>query len=146
MTAPLASFREKPFVRRMNRIIFRIVAPVLGAALVIYACFSPSVIQLDDDYYFAADGIRVTGGTHAVGPGKVRLWGRYPWVYGTVDGKGFAVNLKEAEVEIFASPEKYLRFLEEEKLNPVFCKTYQELSAKENTSLRLSLKGALSVR
>ncbi len=139
-----ASFREKTVFKKLNRIVLRVVAPVLGAALVVYACFSPAVFQLDEDYYFTAAGIRVSGGKTVVGPGEVRLWGRYPWVYGTVDGKGFSVNLKTNDVEHFETEERYRRFLTEEQLNPALCRTWKELYADDAEDVRQSLKALLS--
>ncbi len=140
------SFREKPVFKKMNRIVLRIIAPVLGAVLVVYALMSPPVFQLDEDYYFTANSIRVTGGQNVIGPGDVRLWGRYPWVYGTVDGCGFSLNLKEKDAEVFESEEKFRRFLEEEQLNPALCKSWQELSASDASDLRHALKALLQKR
>ena len=132
---------ELPALQKLNRIIFRIVIPVLVAALVLFMIFSPKTIALDEDYYLAGQTIKVSGGEPVIGPGELVLWGSYPWVYGTVDGKGFRIDLKEKKVEVFKTPEAYERFLLEEALDPALCVTPENL--RSNSNLQLRLKEAL---
>ena len=132
---------EMPIFRKLNRIIFRIVIPVLVVALLLYIFFAPKTIALDEDYYLVGQEIKVSGGEPVIGPGELVLWGAYPWVYGIVDGKGFRIQLKEKEVERFKTPEAFERFLREEALDLTKCVTPEQL--RRNSNLQLSLKDAL---
>lgn len=128
---------ELPVFQKLNRIIFCIVIPVLVVALVLFMIFAPKTIALDEDYYLAGQTIKVSGGEPVIGPGELVLWGSYPWVYGTVDGKGFRIDLKEKKVEVFKTPEAYERFLREEALEPALCVTPEKLRSDSNLQLRL---------
>ena len=128
---------ELPVFQKLNRIIFCIVIPVLVVALVLFMIFAPKTIALDEDYYLAGQAIKVSGGEPVIGPGELVLWGSYPWVYGTVDGKGFRIDLKEKNVEVFKTPEAYERFLREEALDPALCVTPEKLRSDSNLQLRL---------
>ncbi len=132
---------DLPVIQKLNRIIFYIVIPVLAVALVLFMVFSPKTIALDGDYYLIGQEIKVSGGETVIGPGELVLWGGYPWVYGTVDGKGFRIHLKEKEVEVFKSAEAYERFLRENALDPTLCVTPEQL--RSNSNLQLTLKDAL---
>ena len=118
---------EHPIFRKLNRIIFRVVIPIVATALVIYIFLAPKTIHLDEDYYLIGNQIKVSGGETVAGPGELRFWGRYPWVYGTVYGKGFRIDLKEKTVEHFKTPEAFERFLREEALDPALYVTPDEL-------------------
>lgn len=128
---------ELPVFQKLNRIIFCVVIPVLVVALVLFMIFAPKTIALDEDYYLAGQTIKVSGGEPVIGPGELVLWGSYPWVYGTVDGKGFRIDLKEKNVEVFKTPEAYERFLREEALDPALCVTPGKLRSDSNLQLRL---------
>ena len=132
---------ELPIFQKLNRIIFRVVIPVLIAALLLYIFLAPKTVALDEDYYLVGQEIKVSGGETVIGPGDLRLWGSYPWVYGTMDGKGFRIQLKEKEVEIFKTPEAFERFLREEALDLTKCATPEQL--RNNSNMLLNLKDAL---
>lgn len=132
---------ELPALQKLNRVIFMIVIPGLILALVLFMILSPKTIALDEDYYLAGQTIKVSGGEAVIGPGELVLWGSYPWVYGTVDGNGFRIDLKEKRVEVFKTPEAYERFLREEALEPALCVTPEKL--RSNSDLQMRLKEAL---
>lgn len=128
---------DNPAVQKLNRIVFRILIPLLIVALVLYVLLAPKTIPLDQDYYLVGQEIKVSGGETVVGPGELLLWGEYPWVYGTIDGKGFRIHLKDKKVEVFKSAEAYERFLVEEALDPALCVTPEKLRAESELQLRL---------
>lgn len=132
---------ELPALQKLNRVIFMIVIPGLILALVLFMILSPKTIALDEDYYLAGQTIKVSGGEAVIGPGELVLWGSYPWVYGTVDGNGFRIDLKKKRVEVFKTPEAYERFLREEALDPALCVTPEKL--RSNSDLQMRLKEAL---
>ncbi len=138
------SWKDLPQMKRMNRILFRIVIPVLIAGVVVYALLVPPVFQLNQDYYISGNTVRVTGGEIVAGPGAVSLWGIYPWVYGTVDDRGFAIHLEDGKVEHFAVQEKFERFLQEEQLDLSFCRPLDVLRSSDRKDLRMALKKSLS--
>lgn len=137
----MMKLKELPVMGKLNRIIFRVVIPLLIVVLVVYMILAPKTIALDEDYYVAGQEIKVSGGETVIGPGALAFWGSYPWVYGTVDGKGFRINLKEKQVEQFKTPEAYERFLREEALDPQLCVTPEKL--RGSSDLQLRLKDAL---
>lgn len=132
---------EIPAVQKLNRIVFRIVIPVLIAALVVYIFLAPKTIALNEDYYLVGQEIKVSGGETVIGPGDLLLWGEYPWVYGTIDRTGFRIDLEENTVEVFKTQEAYERFLREEALDPALCVTPEKL--RQGGELQLRLKDAL---
>lgn len=133
--------KEIPAIRKLNKIIFRVLIPVLIVALIAYIIFAPKTIALDQDYYLVGNEIKVSGGETVIGPGELLLWGDYPWVFGTVNGKGFRIDLEEKKVEVFKSPEAYKRFLEEQALDSAACVSPEKL--RSESVLRRKLKEEL---
>lgn len=124
-------------------------------AAILYSIFSTPVFQLDENYYFTGNSrsgeIRVTGGDTVIPRGDLRLWGKYPWIYGTLDDGGFVIDLKEKRVtvwdaEALARKENpFQSLIEQEKLDLSLCRTWSELFEKENSKeLRYQLKRAVS--
>lgn len=128
---------EHPIIKKLNPFVFRFLIPVLVIVLIIYAVIAPKTIHFDQDYYLVGTEIKVSGGETVIGPGSLLLWGRYPWVYGTVDGRGFRIDLKEKQVKIFETPEAYARFLHEEALDPALCVDPEVLRGDRDLQLRL---------
>jgi len=135
---------------KLDRIVLCVIVPVVAAAALLYALFAPSVFQLDENYYLTSTGVRVTGGNPVVDGENVRLWGKYPWVYGESDGGFFLIDLSEAKVEHFTAEEvkdpgcRYHTVLRTKSLDPAACRTWKELyTAPGGRDLRLRLKEAL---
>ena len=136
---------------KIDRFVLRIVIPAAAVAAILYALFSPAVFQLDENYYFSREGIRVTGG-EAVVPGRdIRLWGRYPWVYGERGGDAFLLNLDETKAEIFTESERkdpdcrFHAVVRTQGLELGLCRSWEDLfESAEGKKLRTELKKALS--
>ena len=89
---------------------------IFGAAL-LYALFAPPRFPLGDEYLFSpADGslresmIIEPGGRVLLGPSDIRLWGRYPLIYGLEKSAGgerkFLLDMKDHTFRIFPSAEE----------------------------------------
>lgn len=100
---------EHPLLKKINKVLFAVIIPVVVAAILLYIFLAPSVIHLNDSYYLTMTDrggvIRVTGGTDVIGPGDVRVNAAYPWVYGTVDDQFFLLDLEENRHDIFSAEE-----------------------------------------
>ena len=135
---PLTAFRfPDPFRTPGRRLFVRIAAVVIFAAALLYALFAPPRFPLGDEYLFSpADGslresmIIEPGGRILLGPSDIRLWGRYPWVYGTSDqpdSARFYLNLEDHSFHVFpesgkddsSGPDEFDRFLAEHGFSPV---------------------------
>lgn len=103
--------REHPLLKKINKVLFYVIIPVIIAAMLLYIILAPSVIQLNEDYYLTVTEqggvIRVTGGTNVIGPGNVKVDARYPWVYGVVDDQFFLLDLEENKYDVM--PEQKMR-------------------------------------
>ena len=136
---------------KIDRIVLRVVIPAAAAAAILYALFSPAVFQLDENYYFSREGIRVTGGDAVVAGRDIRLWGRYPWVYGERGGDAFLLDLSGTKAEIFSSRERedpdcrFHTVVRTQGLDLRLCRSWEDLfHSAEGKKLRMELKKALS--
>ena len=104
----------------------RIIAVLIASAALLYAIFSPPRFPLGDEYIFSpADGemrntmIIEPGGRIVLGPSDIRLWGCYPFVYGTEKSeKGetrFILDIKEHTFQTFPVSENGENREEEEE-------------------------------
>lgn len=102
---------EHPLLKKVNKILFLVIVPLIIAAILLYVFLAPSVVQLNDSYYLTMTErggvIRVTGGSDVIGPGDVRLNAVYPWVYGVVDDQFFLLNLEENKHDVLTEEELY---------------------------------------
>lgn len=115
---PLTAFRfPDPFRTPGRRLFVRIAAVVIFAAALLYALFAPPRFPLGDEYLFSpADGslresmIIEPGGRILLGPSDIRLWGRYPVVYGLEKGgegeRRFLLDMKDHSFRLFPSKEE----------------------------------------
>ena len=101
-----------PFRTPGRRRAVRIAAVLIFAAAILYAVFSPPRFPLGDEYLFspADSGMRNAliiepGGRILLGPSDIRLWGRYPLVYGfekNAEGeRQFLLDMKEHTFRLF---------------------------------------------
>lgn len=106
---------EHPLLKKINKILFLVIIPLIIAAILLYIALAPSVIQLNDSYYLTVTDrgsvIRVTGGSDVIGPGKVKVNAAYPWVYGIVDDQYFLLNLEENKHDILTEKEVYQKLI-----------------------------------
>lgn len=95
-----------------QRRCLRVVVIAIFAVALLYALFSPPRFPLGDEYLFSsADSslqssmIIEPGGRVLLGPSDIRLWGRYPLVYGLEkSAKGerrFILDMKEHTLRLF---------------------------------------------
>lgn len=101
-----------PFRTPGRRRAAQIAALLIFAAAVLYAVFSPPRFPLGDEYIFSpADRdmhnamIIEPGGRVLLGPSDIRLWGRYPYVYGlekSAQGEQyFILDMKDHSFRLF---------------------------------------------
>jgi len=114
---PLSRFRiPDPFRTPGRRRAAQIAALLIFAAAVLYAVFSPPRFPLGDEYIFSpADRdmhksmIIEPGGRVLLGPSDIRLWGRYPYVYGlekSAQGEQFFIlDMKDHSLQVFPARE-----------------------------------------
>ena len=106
-----------PFRTPGWRLAARIAAVLIFAAALLYALFSPPRFPLGDEYILAPvdaamrnSVILEPGGRVLLGPSELRLWGRYPFVYGTetcAEGENhFILNMKDHSFRLFPASEK----------------------------------------
>ena len=97
-----------------QRLFLRAAAIVIFAAALLYAVFAPPRFPLGDEYLFSpADGslresmIIEPGGRILLGPSDIRLWGRYPLIYGMEKSAGgerkFILDMKDHSFRLFPS-------------------------------------------
>lgn len=127
--------------KKANRLVLCCVVPLLAAAAVCYAVFAPAVFQLNEDYYFTRGE---SGGGDLRAGGRtllrdVRLWGRYPYVYGSgLQAPGtarvsFLLDLKENNLRTFSDAEtespgnEFDAFLLKNGADLSDCRTWHEL-------------------
>ena len=106
-----------PFRTPGRRLFIRIAAVLIFAAALLYALFAPPRFPLGDEYLFSpADRsmqksmIIEPGGRILLGPSDIRLWGRYPLIYGleksTEGERLFILDMKDHTFRIFSPAEK----------------------------------------
>ena len=95
-----------------QRLFLHAAAIVIFAAALLYAVFAPPRFPLGDEYLFSpADGslresmIIEPGGRILLGPSDIRLWGRYPLIYGMEKGadgeRKFILDMKDHSFRLF---------------------------------------------
>ena len=109
----MTAFRiPDPFRTPGRRLFIRIIAVLIFAAALLYALFAPPRFHLGDEYLFSpADRslqksmIIEPGGRILLGPSDIRLWGRYPLIYGLENGaegeRRFILDMKDHTFRIF---------------------------------------------
>lgn len=147
--------------RKIDRIVFCGIVPVLVVAVLCLSLFSPPKLTMGDGYLFGSaggDGTRSViyspGGDVLLGPAQIRLWGTYPLVFGTTDLPDcayFILNLQEHTLQKIAEnakPEEKKEF--EQILKKYDFQLVQTVDWKtlfrdrDNTMLRRTLKDLLS--
>ena len=114
----MTAFRfPDPFRTPGRRLFARAAAVLILSAALLYALFAPPRFPLGDEYLFSpADGsltksmIIEPGGRILLGPSDIRLWGRYPIVYGSENGaegeRRFILDMKDHSFRIFPAAEE----------------------------------------
>ena len=154
ISAPLKS-------RPVRKIVLRILLPAVVLAAVLFALLSPPRFAMGDGYlFYPSDRTRglslilAPGGRPVLGPARIRLWGRYPWVYGTSDqpdSARFYLNLEDHSFHVFpesgkddsSGPDEFDRFLAEHGFSLSSAVSWAELytGPKERRLLLKSLLG-----
>lgn len=103
---------RRDVLKKLNRIVFGVFAPILAAAALLFMFFAPPVFQIDGTYCLAGSGegseLRENGGSVLAGPGLVRIWGKYPWLFGTTGDPArpfFILNFGKKEFRAFSGAE-----------------------------------------
>ena len=128
------------------------------AAQILYAVFSPPRFPLGDEYLLSPAGrdmhnamLIEPGGRVLLGPSDIRLWGRYPYVYGLEKGvqgeRRFLLDMKEHTFRLFPpdDEEDFESVLQKNGFDMEDTVTLRELF-KGPRELRMELKQRLGRR
>ncbi len=149
---------------KLKKIIYRIVIPAVALAAVLFALLAPPSLPLGNDYVlYPVDPekgivvLRAHGGKELAGPGVLRIWGNYPWVYGVSDDPEhakFFLNMEDHKFSSFPADKgefheysDFDRFLNEHGFTVEQTVGWKELYQQENSGkIRKTLKDLLRYR
>ncbi|MBR2434509.1 MAG: hypothetical protein IKB22_03475 [Lentisphaeria bacterium] len=125
--------------RKADKLVLCILLPIIIAAALLLIFSGDPKLTMGDGYLFCSAGengelsrLVEPGGNLLLGPARIRLWGAYPYVYGTSDDPAcaaFILDMKEHVMTRYPEEKKaeYMRFLLEQKLDPALSVSWYEL-------------------